>query len=116
MKDFSVWLLEEVNERGWTFAELAKRAGMNTGTLSRVLNETRNPGPDFCTAIARALGIPVEEVFRRAGLLPQLSANEDEQVIRELMDILKNMTPENRQDLLSYARYRFQQQEAKKRK
>jgi len=43
-----------------------------------------------------------------------LPGGKDEQVVRELVDITKNMSPENRQELLEYARYRYQQQEGKK--
>lgn len=116
VNDFSVWILDEVNKRGWTPAELAKRAGINTGTLSRVLNGTRNPGPDLCLAVAKALGEPPEKIFRLAGLLPILPAGEEDQTLKEILDIAKNMSPENRQDLLSYARYRYQQEQEKKRK
>ncbi|MCQ3980231.1 MAG: hypothetical protein DPW09_43000 [Anaerolineae bacterium] len=113
-KDFVSWLNSEMNKRGWSNSELHRRSGMATSTISMILGGQNKPGWDFCLAIANALGEPPEKVFRLANLLPPLSAGEDEQVIKEVIDILKNMTPENRQDLLNYARYRYQQQEPKR--
>jgi transcriptional regulator with XRE-family HTH domain len=70
MDNFTEWLMEELNRRDWTPAALANKAGINAGSLSHILNKNRNPGPEVCVSIARALNIPPEEVFRRAGLLP----------------------------------------------
>lgn len=70
MKEFTVWLIAEINSRGWLPAELAKRAGLTQGGLSRILNGERKPGPEACVGIARALGLSPECVFRKAGLLP----------------------------------------------
>ena len=68
--NFTGWLQDELNRRGWDQAELARRADVAQSHLSRVMSQLRNPGPDFCRAIARAFRVPPEDVFRRAGLLP----------------------------------------------
>jgi transcriptional regulator with XRE-family HTH domain len=115
-KDFVSWLNDEMNKRGWSNSELHRRSGMATSTISMILGGQNKPGWDFCLAIANALGEPPEKVFRLANLLPPLPASEDEQIIKEVMDIVKNMTLENRQDLLNYARYRYQQQGTKREK
>lgn len=112
MNPLSDWIFDELNQRGWTPAELAKRAGVNTGTLSRVLTGDRNAGPDLCRAIAKALGEPPEKVFRIAGLLPALATTEDT-ALQELMELARNMSPEDRTELLNYARYKYRQQTAK---
>lgn len=67
---FSKWLIEQVEGRGWSYAELARRADLSGATISLVVNEQKNPGTDFCAGVARALDLPPETVFRRAGLLP----------------------------------------------
>jgi transcriptional regulator with XRE-family HTH domain len=113
-KEFINWLTEEVNQRGWSNSELSRRSGMATSTISMIFSEQSKPGWDFCLAIATAFGEPPEKVFRLAGLLPSLPGSEDEQSLKEILDIAKNMTPENRQDLLNYARYRYQQQGTKR--
>jgi transcriptional regulator with XRE-family HTH domain len=67
---FAEWLLEEIDRRNWSQSELARRAELAQPTISLVLSEQKNPGPDFCQGVARAFRVPTEVVFRRAGLLP----------------------------------------------
>jgi transcriptional regulator with XRE-family HTH domain len=64
------WINEELERRGWTQRELARRADISPGQLSMVINQSRGGGPEFCKNIARAFGEPPEKVFRLAGLLP----------------------------------------------
>lgn len=74
--NFSEWLENQLKIRGWTQADLVKASRVTSAQISRILNGTRDPGPDVCNAIARALVIPPETVFRAAGLLPPaLSSN-----------------------------------------
>ena len=71
-KEFTDWLDQEVQERGWTFRELGRRAELSSGAVSKVMTGVVNPTWEFCAKIARALEMPEVEVFRRAGLLPVL--------------------------------------------
>lgn len=66
---FTDWLREEIEKRGWDQTELARRSGVSTGTVSRIMTGGRNAGPDFCIAIAKALGLPRSEVFKARGWL-----------------------------------------------
>ncbi len=70
--EFKEWIEQEMQKRGWRQADLARAGEMDPVTLNRILNMERKAGPDSCSAIARALGLPPEDVFRRAGLLPKL--------------------------------------------
>jgi transcriptional regulator with XRE-family HTH domain len=87
------WLLEQIEERGWTQAELARRAGLAQSTLNRIINETRQLGPDAALAIARALGERPETVYRLAGLLPPTPAADDELklMVQEIAEILAGL-------------------------
>jgi len=69
-KDFSEWLTMQIQERGWSFRSFADRAGTTIGTVSRVINQHQDPTDDFCLGIAKALDLPPETVFRKAGILP----------------------------------------------
>ncbi|MFC1923561.1 helix-turn-helix domain-containing protein [Chloroflexota bacterium] len=62
MSDFSDWLTEELNERGWNKSELVRRSGLSTGYTYRIVNGKVNPGADACRGIALALDIPVETI------------------------------------------------------
>lgn len=107
---FSSWLQTQLIKRGWDQSEVAKRAQM-TGyyisktQVSRIINGDRQAGPDACIAIAHALGLSREEVFKARGWL--LTASEDPvqpnmtpqvaEVIRQLLRL-----PQDTQELVVY--------------
>ena len=80
MSGFAKWLESELDRREWRQSDLAHRAGLTNATISRVLNGSRRAGPDVCIALADALDMPPEHLFRLAGLLPPIpNAVQDEQ-------------------------------------
>jgi transcriptional regulator with XRE-family HTH domain len=109
MENLVNWISEELKKRGWKPADLAHRAGLSTGSLSNVLSGNRKAGPDLCNAIARALGEPPEKVFRLAGLLPALPATEDE-MLNDITEAFKRLSPEKRREVLEYAWWQLQRQ------
>jgi transcriptional regulator with XRE-family HTH domain len=68
MEKFSKWLNTELQKRDWKQADLIRLTGLDSSTISNIFNEKRNVGPEACTAIAHALRLPPEQVFRAAGL------------------------------------------------
>lgn len=68
---FATWLDKELEKRGWNKSELARRANVGQSSISLIYSEKRNPGVEICLAIAKALDLPPEEVYRAAGLLPK---------------------------------------------
>lgn len=101
--EFARWLQDQINDRNWIPADLAKRAGMQGGSLSHILNGTRKVGPDSAIILARALSLPPETVFRKAGLLPEERITED-LPLKEIIEIAKDLSPEDRRTLLRIAR------------
>lgn len=70
-KNFSEWLLKQMQERGWSQADLAKAAGLTRTAISDYVNQKRTkPDPEALVDIARALNLSPIHVFRAAGLLP----------------------------------------------
>lgn len=72
--DFAEWLDGELHTRGWGQSDLVRQARMaghslSSGQLSHILGKTRQAGPETCIAIAEALHLPREEVFRARGWL-----------------------------------------------
>lgn len=112
-KDIVTWLNDELNRRGWSNSELHRRSGMANSTISMVLGGQKKPGWDFCAAIARALGEPPEKIFRLAGLLPPLPASDDT-LLQELLELAGNLSPQSREELLTYARFRYQHEQNEK--
>jgi len=84
MNGFDRWLTGELNKRGWSNSELARRAGMVPSTVSMVRNGITAPSLDFCVKIAGALGLADVDVLRRAGLIKAIppEASSEEEMIR----------------------------------
>ena len=66
----AAWLIKELDMRGWSHRELAWRSDLSQTTVSDVISEKRPATWDFCAAVARAMGVSVNEVFVLAGLKP----------------------------------------------
>lgn len=110
MEKFVAWVVEELDKRNWRPADLAHKAGVSTGSLSNVLKGKRRAGPDICKAIAGAFGAPPEQVFRLAGLLPALPVQEDE-LLGQVTETYKRLSPEKRREVLEYALWQLQRQQ-----
>ena len=71
-KDFSEWLINELKNRNWSQSELATKAGLHRQVVSSYIGGQRQkPDVEILVAIARALKIPPEQIFRAAGYLPE---------------------------------------------
>jgi transcriptional regulator with XRE-family HTH domain len=101
-KDFITWVANETRLRGWSDSELARRISKSQATVSRIMNRERNPTWDFCAGVARAFGLPADDVFRRAGLLPSLPPEVAEE--RQANRLLRQMDPERRRIALDMLR------------
>ena len=66
---FANWLQQQLNERGWSHSDLARRCNVTPAQISRVIAGSRGAGPDLCIAIAKGLNLPREEVFKARGWL-----------------------------------------------
>lgn len=103
METFSDWLIKKMKIAEMSQADLARRSGLTTATISRILQETRKPGHEACEAIARALDLPPETVFRAAGLLPP---NNEQEAINEILRYkIAELTPDQQEDLLVFIEY-----------
>lgn len=93
---FVDWLQSEMNQRGWTQADLARRSHVTQTHISRIMSEMRRPGPDALMNIAQAMHLPADEVFRRAGLLPPRGATAaDLARYDDMLATIASLTPEN---------------------
>lgn len=97
---FTDFLLEQLNTRDWSQADLAKKAGLSRAAISDVMSERRNPGVDLCTSIAEAFDLPPETVFRAAGLLPP--APEITPVMERALYYLSQLDPEDQERVMLY--------------
>lgn len=102
MESFITWLEAELIRRDWRLADLARKANLDTGSISRILSGTRKPGPEVCVAIARALNYPPEAIFRLAGLLPPDPGVDPEE--KEVLYLFRQLQAEQRKLVLEALR------------
>jgi transcriptional regulator with XRE-family HTH domain len=108
---FKEWLSAEMKTRGWSQAELARRANTSRSAINGLLSGWRGPGPDLARSIAHALKLPDETVFRAAGLLSPVSDDEakfedwkylleglSERDLSILRDLAEKMAAENEKE------------------
>jgi transcriptional regulator with XRE-family HTH domain len=100
--EFTEWLKQESEERGWSFREIARRGGLSSGAISNVMTGNALPGWELCVGVAQAFDVAPEVVFRKAGLLPPLPpAVEEEQ---EMVGILRNLPASVRDTVITMLR------------
>jgi transcriptional regulator with XRE-family HTH domain len=111
-QEFIDWLEREMAARNWRPFELANAAGVYQSTLGKILNGERKVGPELAVKLAKALDLPPESVFRKAGLLPRTPGiNLDQDLtLQELLAITRQMTADERREVLEYALFRFRKQ------
>lgn len=103
-----VWLSAELEKRHWSQRELARQSGISQALIWQVLSGDVPTSADFCIKVAQALDEPPDKLLRLAGILPASPASEDD-TLQELMDLARSLPPEDREELLKYARFRYQQ-------
>lgn len=78
--------------KGWTQGDLAERAKMSRSHVAMIEAETRPANTLRLNAIAAALGVHPEDLFA--------VADEED---RQIMDVLKKLSPEDRAALVRMA-------------
>lgn len=97
-----MWLQSVLDNQDWSLRELARKSGVSPQTISYVLRGERGVGLDLCMGLSTALSVPLEEVLRIAGILPRLEAGtEADPTIQAVLDRLRHLTPEERNEALS---------------
>ncbi len=66
---FNDWLLKQLQDREWSQADLARSSGITKGAISNYING-RIPDETALRKIAKALNLPADLVFEKAGVLP----------------------------------------------
>lgn len=102
--EFVQWLDEELAQRGWSDHQLARRAGLSHSVISRARSGV-NPKWEACEALAMALELPPEIVFRKAGLLAPLHGEAGE--LEEWRYLLAQLPERDRYELLLIARLKL---------
>ncbi len=110
MNDLVKFLNGELKRRSWSQRELARRADLSHSLISQVLSEQVRATPEFCIAVADALGEAREDVLRMAGVLPPLPQIDGDASMAKTLEVMKRLTPEEREEVLAYVLWRYEQQ------
>lgn len=71
MNKFSDWLLEKLNEKGWSQADLARASGLTRATISYYIGpKSKKPDDAALRKIAKAFNLPIDLVYEKVGILP----------------------------------------------
>jgi len=92
--------------------EVERRAGCPRGRIGNARSQQREPTPLVIEAIADGLGEKVALVYRKAGLLPPpVPGIREDASFNDLLGYVRELTAEQREELLRYARWRFSRQQ-----
>jgi len=91
-RQFAEWLTDQLRQRGWTQGRLILQSGstdeerLSSAAVSRYSTGKMLPDVVSCQKIARALGLPIELVLRKAGLIEPRPSETDwvQQIIDDL--------------------------------
>jgi len=80
---FAEWLQAEMDKRGWSQSDCARAADLNRAVINKLLSGKSRPQPLTLLALAGGFKIPVEAVYRAAGLLPE--STDGDEMTEELL-------------------------------
>jgi transcriptional regulator with XRE-family HTH domain len=101
MMDFSEWLVDELERRGWSRSEAARRGNISPSMFDKVINGYAKPGTKFLDGIAQAFDLSQIVVYRKAGLLPQ--GGNDQVKFEDWKFLLDQLTPEEEEEMRQIA-------------
>ena len=107
-KSFAEWLSGELNKRDWNQADLGRKTGLESATISNIVNGKRGVGYKACLKIAKALTLPPEEVYEAAGLLP---TNKQDPITQTILYIVDKLPADDKREVEEYARLRLRMAE-----
>lgn len=96
---FGKWLKLELTKRELSQADLAKRTGLSTGAISHYIKGSRkDPEPATMAKIAKALGVPVSEVYAAAGV--PTDPSHDDPVTERILAIFDQLQGQDKERAL----------------
>lgn len=106
---FSEWLQKEIEKRGWSWNKLAENAGLSSGTIYNIRDGTRGVGESSLKAIAYALRLPVDQVFRVAGFLPSVTISDEN--VEELIFLYNQLSVDDKEEILELMKFKAERKQ-----
>lgn len=104
-------------ELGISQGELSRRSGISTGWIGRLETGTigQNPSLETLEKLAKGLRVPVDDLVRIARGEEAKPAEEvHEESLRRLIEITNSLPPDEREEVLEYARMRLRRLQEKR--
>lgn len=106
------WIVAEREKRGWSQAELARRAGTTRQTINGYESRRRtDPDESILVNISKALGYGVLHLPRLAGLIPP--ETETDQETDDIVEAVADFSKREKQELLAYINFLKNQRKQK---
>ena len=100
---FSDWLTEQLVKKNMSQAELARKSGLTRQAISYYLStKSKQPDEFALKKIAHGLDLPVEQVYRAAGI--PLSSVEYDEETEQLIKEYESLSEEDQRRVLEFAR------------
>ena len=104
--DFSDWLLEKMREHDWSQSDLSRATGLTRQSISYYISgKSKQPDEFALQKIAKALSLPIAEVYRAAGTLPPEPV--ETKLIRQITHLTTQLPPEEQQGILEFIKLRL---------
>lgn len=102
MGDFENFIKAELEIKGLSQREAARKAGISHAYLSAILRGDRDISCNFCFAMAKALNEPVWKILQLSGLIDNVPKNlvESEEV-KSLVRKYNELSKENKDHLIT---------------
>lgn len=107
MTSFSEWIVSELERRGWSRSEAARRGDISASMMDKVINGVSQPGLSFIKGIAKAFNISLVEVLERAGEYQPKSPVEWQSDREEWESAYDVLSPEDRAEMLEFVRLKI---------
>ena len=100
---FSGWLIAKMKEKDWSQSELARESGLTRQAISYYLSDKSKQPDEFALQkIAKAFDIPIEKVYREAGLLPPAIHIDEE--MEQILHEIEKLPKADREEILAFIR------------
>lgn len=109
--DFPTWLKHEMDARGLSQSELARRSGFTPTSVSRILRRERLPGVDFCRGVARAFGMTDIQVLEIAGLATDSGLPKFSPIVEAAAAMLNDLSEEDQEEIRAMVRVKWERQQ-----
>lgn len=106
---FLAWLQTSIDDKQWNISELARRSGISQSHMSNIFSGNRKASASTLAALAKALGLPAEFVFAKAGLLSPAKGALDELESEWRHIFTQAATDKERRELITRAKFEMDQ-------